>query len=80
MDSLFAVTEENSQQVPNLELCQKVYRFEVRQKNNQAAAAEELRLSIVEDITRDHMGPYYQHLCSKFGWTADESLVASLTY
>lgn len=78
MDSLFAVTEEESQHIPNLELCQKVYRFEVRQKNGQTAAAEELRLSILEDITRDNMGPYYSHLCAKYGWKVDESLTASL--
>ena len=78
MDSLFAVTEEDSQHIPNLELCQKVYRYEIRQKNGQTAAAEELRQSILDDITRDYMGPYYNHLCTKLGWQVDENLASSL--
>ena len=72
MDSLLVASDENAKQIPNMELCQRVYRYEYAIETGQLDKAENLKASIIATITEDAMAPHYTALCAKYGWTVDE--------
>ena len=67
--------------VPNMQLAQKVYRYEIRAKEGSSSSnmITELKESILADIVEDEMAPFYLTLCKKFEWAEDESFVSPLT-
>jgi hypothetical protein len=72
MDSLLIASDENAKQIPNMELCRTVYRYEISSQQGNSQQAENLKSSILDTIAADAMAPHYVNLCSKFGWTMDE--------
>jgi 26S proteasome regulatory subunit N7 len=67
--------EEGQKQLPNLDLTQLVFRCEI---SPHAPEAAELRAQIMAAIEEDKMAPYYDHLCTKYGWVRDEELYTRL--
>ena len=59
---------------PNMDLAQTVFQLEA------AAPAEldGLRAQIVEVVRADKMAPYYTYLIGKYGFAADDALLAEL--
>lgn len=63
--------DETHKQVPNLNLTQLVYRCEILAGTD---AAAELRSQIIVAIEEDKMAPYYDYLCTKYGWVREDAL------
>jgi hypothetical protein len=78
MDSLLTALDENVKLVPNLKLCQDVYKYEISIKNANAEKSEALKTTILEQIFADNMTPYYSELCAKFEWVVDEEKQVSM--
>src|SRR5690606_35215935 len=69
--------DEQHKQVPNLDLTQLVFRCEI------AAEAEEtaqLRAQMMAAVEEDKMAPYYDYLCTNYGWVRDDQLYNRLMY
>lgn len=78
MDSLLTALDEDTKQCPNLKLCQDVYKYEVSIKNADVEKSDSMRVAILEQVFEDNMAPYYEHLCVKFEWKADEDKLAEM--
>lgn len=81
MDSLLTALDEDVKLCPNLKLCQDVYKYEISIKNNtDAEKSESLKSIVLEQVFADNMAPYYEQLCTKFEWVADEEKLNSMRY
>lgn len=80
MDSMLIAADENAKQIPNMELCRTVHRYEYSSQLGDVEEAEVLKSSILDTITSDAMAPHYVSLCSKFGWTVDEEKERTMRY
>ena len=81
MDSLLTALDEDAKQCPNLKLCQDVYKYEISIKNTaDAEKSESLKSVVLEQVFADNMTPYYEQLCTKFEWVADEEKLNSMRY
>ena len=69
--------EETHKQTPNLLLTQLVYQHEIAAT---AEIAASLHTPILAAIEEDKMAPYYDFLCSKYGWARSDEVYNRLTY
>jgi 26S proteasome regulatory subunit N7 len=77
MADLMVALDENTKQVPNVELSNKIYTAEQRRKNGKDDAA--LVASIVAEIKEDSMAELYGPVHEKFGLTPDAAVQAAMT-
>lgn len=80
MDTLLVAPDKSVKQIPNLELPQLVHRYEIKTKHSDNVGMEDLKNSIITEITNDNMAAYYQQICSKFSWVLDDELYQKLRF
>ena len=66
-----AVVEEEEKTFPDMELSQKAFLLETPE-------GQGVKDEVMEGVKADSMAPFYEHLCTKHGWMADEALLASM--
>jgi 26S proteasome regulatory subunit N7 len=65
------VVEEEEKTYPDMELSQKAFLLETPE-------GQSMKDEVMEGVKADSMAPFYEHLCTKHGWMADEALLASM--
>lgn len=74
-DGLMVALDASVKQNPNLDLAQDVFRYsQLSAIDREAEAGRALKQKLLDAITADNMLPYYNALCERFQWAADESL------
>lgn len=68
--------EDELSRVPNLELAQLVYRYDLNLTT--LTSVDELKLRILALIDTDSMSVYYEFLGSKYGWEIDVELLSKM--
>ena len=76
METLLLATDENVKQIPNMELAQKLFRYEFSMKNDVAQAVK-IKDEIISIVKEDSMVSLYKKLCEKYHWDLNEDLVNS---
>ena len=76
METLLLATDENVKQIPNMELAQKLFRYEYSLKND-VVKVEGLKSEIISILKEDSMISLYKRLCEKYNWEISEELVLS---
>ena len=77
-DTLLVASDENIKQNPNLDLAQLVYSYEYHISSGLTVKADSIKADIIKIVMEDKMSPYYVFLTSKYSWTVDEELLASM--
>lgn len=60
---------------PNMELAQRVFTLDCPEPPENVA---EIQQTILDDVRQDSMAPYYETLCSRFGWPVDDAFLGSM--
>lgn len=79
MNAPIIQAEEEASRFPNLELVQLIHRFDHLLKDGKSIDLE-LQTQILAMIEKDDMAPFYEQICSKYGWIVDDGLLASMRY
>jgi hypothetical protein len=74
MDTLLIAADADAKQIPNMELAQRIFKYEYFLVNNSAKASK-MKEEILNEITKDEMGPLYKKLCTKYNWPIDQELL-----
>lgn len=60
---------------PNMELAQRVFTLDCPEPPENAA---EIQQTVLDDVRQDSMAPYYETLCSRFGWPVDDAFLGAM--
>ena len=76
MADLMVALDENTRQIPNVELANKIYVAEQRSKKQ--SSADDLLQAILEEIKGDEMADLYVEVVEKFGISKDDELLSAM--
>lgn len=72
METLLIAADENARQIPNLNLSEKIFKYEHFSKSDKSKALS-LQEEILAVLIEDNMAPLYKLYCEKFKWEFDKN-------
>lgn len=78
MEAPLVSQTEGERHVPNMDIAQKAYEYNLENKKGNKDKAEILKKELIEVITEEEMGEYYENLCKEYEWNIDAEFLESL--
>ena len=66
MEAPLVSQTEGERHVPNMDIAQKAYEYNLENKKGNKDKAEILKKELIEVITEEEMGEYYENLCKEY--------------